>query len=353
MINSIRLQNFRCYVDDSFGFEDGANIIVGPNASGKTSLIEALQMTAIGSSFRAEDADVIKHGADWARLSALTAKSERILKVQGGNADQTKKEYVIDGHKLAKLTATHKVPIVLFEPDQLRLLKGRPENRRSYLDDLLELIVPGFGQLRRNYKRALAQRNALLKQAATNQDALFVWDIRLSDLAGAIARERLGLIDKFNAGLGRIYSKIAGRRQKLAIEYKTKSTTDPDSYSTQMLKHLQTGLAFDRHTGFTNIGAHRDDFSINFDGHSASTVASRGETRTAILALKFLETGLIEAVFNTKPILLLDDVFSELDGARRQALVKVIGGHQAFITTTDADIVVKHFIGNCQIIPLA
>jgi DNA replication and repair protein RecF len=348
IFTDIRLQSFRSYADDSFELDEGVNIIVGPNASGKSNLIEAILMICQGSSYRARDIETVTHSAPWARVDVHTP-GQRTLKLVREN-ESVRKEFVIDDQTFKRLSAQKSIPVVLFEPNHLLLLSGGPQQRREFLDGLIEQLVPGFGSLRRQYTRTLAQRNALLKRGEANSSQLFAWNIRLSELAGQIVHERIQLIDQMNERLGSIYSSIAKHESTVTIKYK--SACNPTQYSSSMLKKLEQTEQLDYMRGFTAYGPHRDDIVFELNGRLAIETASRGEIRTLLLAIKTIEITLIEQVKNQKPILLLDDVFSELDGSRRRALTEVISGYQTFITTTDADVVVQHFMEACNIIPL-
>ncbi len=350
MINDLRLQHFRSYKDDSFEFDPGVNIIVGPNASGKTNLLEAVLVTCSGSSYRGKDNELVAFRAAWARLDAHAGSQNRVVKLRRASEDKTTKQFEIDGHVLSRLPLSRTVPVVLFDPNHLHLLHGPPELRRNFLDDLLEQTITGYGSLRRQYRRALSQRNHLLKRGpAAAQQQLFAWNIRLSELGGQLARERLKLVEAFNKKISKHYSQLANRRQRVNLLYET--TCDPAHYSSQLLKRLEQTIEQDIARGFTSHGPHRDDMAVSLNNQPAATSASRGETRTLLLALKLLEVKLVEDSRQQTAVLLLDDVFSELDGARRRALTEVLRDHQAFITTTDADVVVQHFMGNCRIIP--
>jgi DNA replication and repair protein RecF len=351
MISNIRLQNFRSYTDESFEFGKGVNIIVGPNGSGKTNLLEAIQVLSTGYSYRANDGELIKFESDWARLDAETGGVTRTLKIVN-ESNHTKKSYVFDDKPYKILTHSHVLPVVLFEPNHLQLLHGQPEQRRNYLDNLLELMTPGFNMTRKHYRRVLTQRNALLKSAGRPaKDQLFVWNLRLSELGGAIASARHELVEDIAKELPNFYNRIAGSK-KTNVDISYKSKLPRDRYETTLLRALETSYDLDVARGFTGAGPHRDDFIVRFDGHPTVEVASRGETRTALLALKINELKILEEKSEKKPLLLLDDVFSELDGKRRHALTKYLKYYQTFITTTDADVVVQNFLDECTIIPL-
>ncbi|HEX7963747.1 MAG TPA: AAA family ATPase, partial [Candidatus Saccharimonadales bacterium] len=198
MITNLRLQHFRSYDDASFELEGGVNIIVGPNASGKTNLLEAVLVLARGASYRGRDGELVRFGASWARLDAETLEGERVVKLVCESDERCVKSFVMDGQQLSRLTPQRTLPIVLFEPNHLLLLSGSPELRRSFLDDLIEQTNVRFGPLRRHYKRVLAQRNALLKKQPRDlEQQLFVWNVRLSELGGQIARERAALVARF------------------------------------------------------------------------------------------------------------------------------------------------------------
>jgi DNA replication and repair protein RecF len=351
MITDLRLQHFRSFGDASFELSPGVNIIVGPNASGKTNLLEAILVLARGSSYRARDSELVRFNQPWARLDGHSASSQqRTVKII--REPEPGKLYELDGQVFKRLSLARSLPAVLFEPSHLRLFSGGPERRRDYLDDLLEQTIAGYGTTRRQYKRALAQRNKLLKQAArASQTQLFPWDVRLSQLAGQVARARGELADSVNADITALYKQLSGTKTKVAVAYTNRWPID--SYESHLLKKLETSQADDQLRGFTSHGPHREDLLVTFDGHPAQETASRGELRTAVLALKVIELGLIKATRGGQsPLLLLDDVFSELDGKRRHALTDYLALYQTFITTTDADLVLQHFTEKCHVIPL-
>lgn len=349
MIQDIRLQSFRSYSDETFEFGPGVNIIVGPNASGKTNLLEAILVAAIGSSYRVNAAELVYFDKPWSRLEAHADGLTRIVKVDK-REHPTKRTYELDGRVFSRLPHTRTIPTVLFEPGHLRLLHGSPESRREFLDDLLEKTTPGFGSLRRNYKRTLAQRNNLLKKLSlSDQTQLFAWNVRLSELGSQIFEQRIKLIEKLAKQLYVLYKKLSKSKTRTNLEYKT--TCQTVNYGSSMLHKLEADSEQDILRGFTSCGPHREDMILTINDRPAQEVASRGEVRTALLALKIAEMQILEKVRGQKPILLLDDVFSELDGVRRQALTTYLKDHQTFITTTDADVVIQHFMDNCTIIP--
>jgi DNA replication and repair protein RecF len=339
MISSIRLKNFRSYVDESFEFEPGVNIIVGPNASGKTNLLDAVLVLCRGSSFKARDLDLIRFNKQWLRLDGNFEKRQRTVKLADGG-HQVAKTYELDGKVYKRLSLDKTVPAVFFEPNHLQLISRGPEQRRDYFDDLLARSQAGYKTTLLSYKRTLAQRNRLLKygQRQANQQ-LFAWDIRLSELGAKIAQERSELTDSINKQLGKTYSRIAGSKTTTELKYEHQFP----------LLNYASGME----RGFTGCGPHREDIIFYLSKKRADQTASRGESRSLLLALKVFELDLMEKRHGLKPIFLLDDVFSELDGARRQALVKHLKNYQTFITTTDAEAVVEYFSGSNNLIPLS
>ncbi len=351
MITSLRLQNFRSYIDDSFEFNPGVNIVVGPNGSGKTNLLEAVLVLCGNKSFRTRDINLINEKCKWARLEGNFENSERVLKLTI-NSEVSKKEFVLNGKEHKRLNFTQTVPVVVFEPNHLQIVARGPDVRREFFDDLLIRTQPTYKQFLNNYNRALTQRNSLLKKRHhVSPDQIFVWDIRLSELGEKVAVARHQLLQQLSSELPEVYSKISGKPATVALRYCAGFAVE--SYGSRMLARLQQTHSRDAERGFTGCGPHREDIEFIFEDQPALNVASRGETRSIMLALKILELQMIEKARGAQPILLLDDVFSELDGARRRALVDYLADHQTIITTTEADAVIEYFsTGTHNLIPI-
>ncbi len=350
MIASVRLQAFRSFHDASFEFEPGVNIIIGPNASGKTNLLESVIVIARGVSYRGVDSELIAQNADWARLDAVTnTNTKHSVLIKKISEHKTQKTFLVDETEYRRLQPHHRMPCVVFEPNQLQYIASSPELRRNLVDNLNEQLDQQFGAKKRAYLRALSQRNALLKTPGA-RSKLFAWDIRLSELAGGIVDARVQLIERLNKNLAHTYSDLAGSKHDVKISYESKTQTD--NYVGTMLRQLETNVDRDIERGFTSTGPHRDDLDITINSASIRSFASRGEVRTVLLTIKVQEALLLEEKFNQKALMLLDDVFGELDGKRRKSLTNFLQTHQAFITTTDADIVDKSFAEHTRIISI-
>jgi DNA replication and repair protein RecF len=225
--------------------------------------------------------------------------------------------------------------VVLFEPNDLLLIHGSPDRRRRYLDLILIQTISGYAKTLSQYRRVLSQRNRLLSEWNGATSELFAWNIRLTELATVIHDARSQLIDHLNELASNCYAQIAGSGEPLALTYQSAAAGD---FAAGFLQLLEAGLNRDIAAGFTTIGPHRDDFSIQFKNSDIMAVASRGEMRTVVLALKMAELAYIERYTETRPMLLLDDVFSELDDSRRRFLLGTLGGYQSLVTTTNADV---------------
>jgi DNA replication and repair protein RecF len=349
-ITSLRLRQFRSYDDFSIELSPSVNIIVGPNASGKTNLLEAFQVAGVGSSFRARDADLIKFDHSGSKIEMVGPETTRIVKLVVQD-EKLIKSINIDNVEIRRLTFNKILPIVLFEPEHLRMIHGSPEKRRDYLDNILELTIPTYKNTLRQYKRALAQRNRLLKLGhKVIKDQLFVWDVKLSEFGAMIMESRIALISRINQDANEVYCGLSGLKNDVELKYISKINTK--DIRSGILKGLNQRFGEDILRGFTSIGPHRDDVQFLLNKHDAQTSASRGETRSLVLMCKIIELKIVEEIHSQKPVLLLDDVFSELDSKRRRALTRYLKDYQVIITTTDADSVLEHFLKDTNVIAL-
>ncbi|MCA9349285.1 DNA replication and repair protein RecF [Candidatus Saccharibacteria bacterium] len=344
LIRSIRLQNIRAHLDSSYEFEDGVNILVGPNACGKTTILEAIAYLSGLSVVRSRN--LYRHQTEWQRIDISYENQDRTLRVK-----DEQKSFDVAGNKKKRLGREDIQPVVWFDPEELRLLRGSPQRRRDYFDSLLCRLEPKYQLALGRYKRSLVQRNNLLKKQNISHQDVFVWDLRLAENAEIINSSRQAFVDEINLQINPIYQTLANSSRELKLNYQSAPKTT--NYSQALLKSLQQFTKRDQLLGYTTVGPHRDDFVFESAGSGFSAEASRGEIRTLMLALKTIEIEKLTSHYQTKPIILFDDVFSELDGSRRKAFTKTLSGHQTIITTTDADIVTKNIANGTNIIAVS
>lgn len=330
VIAKLQVQNVRSHEQYVLPLAEGVTVITGANGSGKTSLLEALYIILQGTSFKSSDADVLRSDAPWWRIDIETTDGDK----RSASFDPTRlnrrKQFVVDGKTSARLVPKYKYPVVLFEPEDLRLLNGSPVRRRDFIDTFIGHLNPLYGPAVRKYERALKQRNNLLKREYINRDELFAWEIALSEHGAYIIEQRIAFIEQLNAGLADAYNDIAHTHDDVSVHY---SHTFVGDIKQKLINELHAHYERDRVLGNTSVGPHRHDVIFKLNGSVAMSVASRGEVRTIVLALKFLEVDLIERLTGLKPIILLDDVFSELDADRQNYITKYFKGHQIVITS--------------------
>lgn len=334
-IAHIELDNFRSYSNRSFSFDPGVTLIIGPNGSGKTNILEAVYVLATTRSFRARDESLIHQGADLLRVVAKTPEVEYSFAYQ--NQPTIAKKVAHDGVKKTLRGHIGNVPVVLFEPGDLQLLAGPPSARRGYIDTILCQTDPEYLQALNEYKRGLRQRNALLRDHSfVPADVLFAWNVQLTSPAVILRTKRQQFISYLQSRLPSLYASIAGKTHELDIQYRSNPSMDVTDEAS-LLQKFEEVLQRDTAAGFTTAGPHRDDFLVMFDGHSIDARASRGEHRSVVLALKLAELEYQNEFARARPLFMLDDVFSELDSYRRTYLLKTIGDYQTIVTTTEAD----------------
>lgn len=316
--------------------------MVGPNGRGKTNLLEALYVLCRGKSFRVADSELLQHGTDWFRVDGQVDGQPRILTLKKVDA-KFEKRLQVAGATKTRLSAREQLRVVLFEPRDMQLLTGSPERRREYLDAILEQLEVGYARTLSHYRRALTQRNALLKQAhGVPADHMFVWNVRLSELGAQVVMRRREIIAELDAQATTTYNHISGTKASVRIRYEDQHPdAAPEQLASVLLHGLEKKYAQDSQRGYTSIGPHRDDLVITLNEAPASTSASRGETRSLVVMLKLLEARLLDAHYEDRPLMLLDDVFGELDASRRQALAHYLVNYQTVITTTDADMITE------------
>lgn len=330
-IRKIGVQNFRSHDQKVLDLPLTTSLIIGKNGAGKTSLLEAVYVALQGSSFKGSDTDIVKRDAPWWRIDLELDDGLVRTVTFDPSKSSGKKQFTVNGKKSYRLSVKDKYPVVLFEPEDLRLFHGSPSRRRSFIDSLVQQIDPMYGAILRRYDRALKQRNTLLKNPALSDEDLFVWNIALSDLGSKIIEKRIYAIELLNKTINAHYKDIAQTNDELSIHY---SHTIIDNSAQKLLRELESKMPYDKVVKYTSIGPHRHDVVFKFNGRPALSIASRGEVRTILLAIKRIEATMIEELTGYSPIVLLDDVFSELDETRQKLITQV--GAQQIVTTTSA-----------------
>ncbi|MDO4872078.1 MAG: DNA replication and repair protein RecF [bacterium] len=331
-ISKLRVQNFRSHSDFLLEIGEKSTLISGENGSGKTSLLEAIYFALQGTSFRSSDKEILKNdGSKWLRIDLKSADdSIRTVKLEEKLDSKIKKTFEIDGKKSARMPVVSKIPVILFEPDDLQLLSGSPSRRRDFLDRFLMQTYPHFRIALSRYNKALKQRNNLLKRENLSPQELFPWDVMLAEYGAEIISKRLEFIRKVNSQISKVYSQIAGVSDQIEVEYLGKNISKE-----AILRMMNANYQRDRILGYTDFGPHKHDIQFNFNGKDARNVASRGENRSLVLALKFIETDFLAEMSSRPPIVLLDDVFSELDESRQKMLTSHFSKYQTIITSTN------------------
>ena len=337
-ITAIGVVNVRNHTDTSLTLSPTTTLITGQNGSGKTSILEAMYITLRGTSFRAVDSEIVREHAEWYRIEALDDDGQKRIATFDNRGEKKQKQFTVDDKTNKMLLAKFRYPVVLFQPDDTRLIGGSPSRRRKYLDGVIAQYDAQYGSDVRRYERVLAQRNKLLKQPGISQEQLFSWDVILSNLGARIISAREQYVARVNTQIERYYRKIAKNDADIHMEYFNHGETTAQS----LMNRMHNSLERDKILGSTSIGPHRHDFSIVLADKPADTTASRGEVRTIILALKYIEVDVLFEYTDQHPIVLLDDVFGELDEQRQKQLLTTLTDSQVVITSTEAHEASQH-----------
>lgn len=328
IIKSINLTNFRNHTSYHLECKDDTTLILGENGSGKTSVLEAIYILTRGKSFRATDPDIIKRGTEYYRIEISYNNGEKTI----ATYDKKNKTFLVADKKARRLPKKHRYPTVLFLPSDLNLISGSPSRHREYFDRIFSNFDEEYSTCLSRYEKALKQRNELLKDENINETDLFSWNLLLAKYGTKLYQYRRSLTEEINKNFNNIYHSIAENNDTVELFYKSEAENINES---KYLKTLEENFKKDLILGHTSFGVHKDDFIFIFNGCEADGSASRGETRSIVLALKFIEAKIIYSKLNQKPIVLLDDVFSELDEIRRKCLIKNFKDHQVIITSVE------------------
>ena len=342
-LSSLTLEQFRSYdrldVDFSSG---GVHVFLGPNGAGKTNILEAISVLSLLKSPRgADEQDMLQWGSDFYRVRATLHTDEgeeRTFEVTSQIAPRKQKGGFINDVRTKTAVMVGQLPTVLFLPQDLDLFTGSPSPRRSFLDTLLSQVSPEYSATFHMYQKVLKQRNTVLKKMAETgrgHSDLQTWSEQLAAAGAFLTLKRLELIETLQCTLSEELSALGEEWKDVALLYERKGEQREEMAMKEELLELYAHYEQrDLLLQSTTVGPHREDWRLEVSGRDIATFASRGQQRTALLALLFLEVSYLELKRGERPVVLLDDVFSELDEDHRHALLRSLKDHQVLITTT-------------------
>ena len=330
IIKRCKLTNFRSHEFFDLKCWKETTMISGENGGGKTSILEAIYEALRGKSFRAVDREILKRGTEFYRVELEYVNGEKVVVVY---EKDKKKTFLVGDKKTARLPKKYKYPVVLFEPDDLNLVGSSPSRRREYFDRSFAQLNENYSAMIGRYNKALKQRNELLKSEYVGAETVFSWNVILARLGVEIWKFRERQVARINEKLTEVYRSIAENEDEVRLVLKKDIA---EILETGYLGELERSFERDKILGHTSFGVHRDDYEFRFNGSLADGSASRGEVRSIIVALKFIEAAMILETTGKAPVVLLDDVFSELDETRQKALVYNFKKNQVIITSVNA-----------------
>ena len=347
-ISSISVDNFRNYERISIKPKENVNVFLGKNAQGKTNLLEAIFFCGVGKSFRnVKDKDLINWSKDFSRITINIEKKYRNQKIEILLTNSNKKTIRIDGISIRRVgDLLGEMPVVFFSPDELKLIKESPDERRKFMNIDISQTNKRYFYLLQRYDKILASRNKLLKDTKDIEvlkQSIDIWDRVFVEVAEKIILERIKFVEEISPLAEKVHKFLTNGKEELRIEYKGFEKGKNETYSQSIEKALKKNLEKDFKLGYTSIGPHRDDIDIFLNGIEVKNFGSQGQQRTAALSLKLSELEIIKEKVGDYPVLLLDDVFSELDKDRRDRLLKFTSKTQTFITCTDFNYSDKNF----------
>ena len=358
-ITKLEITDFRNYARFVLEPAQGLTILVGPNAAGKTNIIEAIQLVTAAKSFRRpEFSDLIRYGCSGARVALRAEDGPRLLETTLDLEEGGKRSYLVNGqprHRHSEVAGL--LPSVVFSPDDLAIVKGPAERRRAAIDDLGDQISPTYGSLRRDYGKSVRQRNALLREGVQGAP-LEAWDEQVITLGSRLVVHRLGLLERTMVHASARYSEMTNGEM---LDYVyidrcglgTCASLEQSDVAAAMREQFAARRAEEQRRVTTLVGPHRDDIVLQVDGNNARSFGSQGQQRTIALAWKLAEVEMVEEVLRRKPVLLLDDVMSELDAERRDALSRVVAGEiQTVVTTTTTAYFTSDTLERAAIVPI-
>lgn len=340
-IKALKLKNIRNYDELDVNFGDSLNVFVGKNAQGKTNLLESIYYCCIGRSFKtSKDKELINWRKEDAYIGLVAEKKYRDVKIEIKLSKNQKKVVQINNLPIKRIgELIGEVNIVFFSPNELKLIKDSPEERRKFMDiDISQMNKRYFYQLSR-YEKILTNRNKLLKNSSdikVVKETIDIWDRALVQSAKKIAFEREKFVKSISPYAQKAQIYISGGKEKVELKYVSGCCISLDeNFEESFCKLLKKNLEKDYKLGYTTLGVHRDEIDIYINGVEVKSYGSQGQQRTVALSMKLAELENMYHELGEYPILMLDDVFSELDAERQERLLKFVSRTQTFISTTD------------------
>lgn len=337
MIETIKITNFRNYKFEKLSLSPGLNIFTGKNAQGKTNLLEAVYLCSVGKSPRTpREREMIKRDAERADI-VLELKEDYLYdKVEIILSRDSNKRVAVGGMPISRIgELMGVVPTVFFSPDELKIVKNSPNDRRRFMDiSLCQISRPYFYVLSK-FNNILLQRNKLLKDHRVSRDSIEVWDRQLAEYGAGIVKSRKGFCKILNEIAAKKHSELTGNNEKLELNYEGPEGATEQEINRIFLQTLNEDYERDVASGYTHSGPHKDDIKICSDGIDLRSYGSQGQQRTAALSMKLAEMEIIKNNLGKTPILLLDDVLSELDMDRCTGLLNSLKGFQTIMTCTE------------------
>lgn len=334
-----KLSNFRNYDSLKADFFPGINLIAGGNGQGKTNLVEAVMLLALSKSPRtSHDEDLIKEGEPLARVELGITRDFGEMKLECVIGKDSGKKFFINSNEIKKVSDIFgNLVAVYFSPNDLVIVSGSPAERRDFMDTDISELSGSYYNLIQRYQKVLFQRNKLLKtihDKALIEDQIEVWNEQLATLAGLIIKTRKSFISKLAPFADETIKFISKDSDTLQVTYEGAKGENANEIKEEILKSLRFNLDKDMELGYTTIGPHRDDVVFKLNGRDSKVFASQGQQRSIVLALKIAELFVFEKELGEKPVLVLDDVFSELDSARQRKLYEKLADYQVLMTGT-------------------
>ncbi len=339
VIKKLTLDNFRNYEHEDFVFDEGLNILTGKNAQGKTNCAEAVFYLCTGASLRIRhDKQLIRRGAEFARIAAETDSRFGKVKLEAV-IFENKRELYLNGNKIRPVDFLGNMNSVFFSPGELRLIQDGPDERRRFLNLSISQTSRDYRVALSRYQRVLEQRNNLLKSSAYRFDAetLDVWDEQLAEYAARIVKKRREFLAVLSPLASSLHHSLTDGAEELSLCMDGSYPAEEEGIKEKLLREISASRERDLRLGFTTVGPHRDDIRVSINGQDARGYASQGQARTAALSMKLAETEIFRTLTGEAPILILDDVMSELDLPRRKRLLKGVKDLQCILTCTHAE----------------